>query len=104
MLACSSGSGYGNAAATTTSVAPAANSITIANFAFSPASITVKVGTTVTWTNKDSTAHTVTSDSGVFDSGNLAVNANYSYAFSKAGTFAYHCAIHQNMKATVIVQ
>jgi plastocyanin len=104
LLACSSGSGYGNVATTTTSVASSGNAVTLANFAFSPATLTVKVGTAVTWTNKDSATHTVTSDSGVFDSGNVAVNATYSYTFTKAGTYAYHCSIHTSMKGTVIVQ
>jgi plastocyanin len=104
LLACSSGSGYGNVATTTTSVASSGNAVTLANFAFSPATLTVKVGTAVTWTNKDSATHTVTSDSGVFDSGNVAVNATYSYTFTKAGTYAYHCSIHTSMKGTVIAQ
>jgi plastocyanin len=78
--------------------------VTLANFAFSPTTLTVKVGTTVTWTNKDSTSHTVVSDTGVFDSGNLAPNATYTYVFAKAGTFNYHCSIHPSMKGTVIVQ
>ncbi len=104
-LACSGGSGYGNAPTTTSSVAAATgNSVTLASFAFSPATITVKVGTTVTWTNQDSTTHTITSDSGVWDSGNIAQNGTYTYAFSKAGTFPYHCSIHTYMKGTVIVQ
>jgi plastocyanin len=80
------------------------NAVTISGFAFSPASITVPVGTTVTWTNKDAAPHTITSDDGTtFDSGNLANGATYSFTFTKAGTFAYHCAIHSSMKGTVIV-
>jgi plastocyanin len=78
--------------------------VTIQNFAFSPATITVTVGTTVTWTNNDGATHTVTSDTGVFDSGNMANGKTYSRTFSQAGTFTYHCTIHPNMKATVIVQ
>ncbi|MDO8491761.1 MAG: cupredoxin family copper-binding protein, partial [Dehalococcoidia bacterium] len=72
--------------------------------AFSPASISVPVGTTVTWTNKDSVAHTVTSDSGVFNSGNLSTNKTFSYTFATAGTFPYHCSLHTYMKGTVTVQ
>jgi len=83
---------------------PVQNAVTISGFAFSPASITVPVGTAVTWTNKDSATHTVTSDDGkTFDSGNVANGATYSFIFTTAGTFAYHCAIHSSMKATVIV-
>ena len=78
-------------------------------FAFSPATITIKVGTTVTWTNNTSAPHTVTSDDGTtFDSGlNTPIGANggtFSFTFTKAGTFTYHCQIHPFMKATVIVQ
>ena len=82
---------------------PTANQVTIQNMAFSPATLTVTAGTTVKWTNKDAMAHTVTSDTGVFDSGNVSVNGVYSYTFNTAGTFAYHCTIHPTMKAQVIV-
>ncbi len=81
-----------------------AKSVSIQNFAFSPASITVPVGTTVTWTNMDATAHTVTQDGGGFDSGHLAQNASFSQTFNTKGTFGYHCAIHPFMTATVTVQ
>jgi plastocyanin len=90
----------------------ATNSVTIENFAFSPANITVKKGTTVTWTNKDSAAHTVTvtgdnsPSSGVSagpDSGTLASGKTYSYTFSGTGMFKYHCAIHPSMTGTVTV-
>ena len=87
-----------------TSTTPAGQSVSISGFAFSPATLTVSVGTTVTWTNNDSTTHTVTSDSGAFSSGNLANGKIYSYTFTTAGTYAYHCAIHTYMKATIIVQ
>ena len=106
LLACSGGYGAPNPTTTSkSSTAPvSANSVTLANFAFSPATITVKAGTTVTWTNKDGTTHTITSDTGAFDSGNVAANGKYSYTFSTAGTYAYHCTIHPYMKGTVIVQ
>ena len=79
------------------------------SFAFSPATLTIKVGTTVTWTNMTQTGHTVTSDDGKsFDSGIstpiAASGGTYSFTFTKAGTFAYHCQIHPFMKATIIVQ
>ena len=82
----------------------AGNAVAIANFAFAPTSVTVKAGDTVTWTNSDSAAHTVTADDGSFDSKNLANGATFSQTFASAGTFAYHCNIHPTMKATVIVQ
>jgi plastocyanin len=81
-----------------------AQSVTIQNFAFTPASITVTPGTTVTWTNKDNTAHTVTADSGNGpNSGQLQQGQTYSFTFQQAGTYAYHCTIHPEMKATVVV-
>jgi plastocyanin len=79
------------------------DAVMVANFAFSPASITVKRGTTVTWTNQDGTGHTVTSDNGLFQA-TLAPKATFSYTFKDAGTFSYHCSIHSFMKGTVIVQ
>lgn len=80
------------------------NEVAIENFAFSPANITVKVGTTVTWTNKDSTQHTVTIDSGAGPhSQPLAQGDTYSFTFSKAGTYSYHCSIHPTMQAKVVV-
>jgi len=79
-------------------------SVTIANFAFSPASIVVAVGSTVTWTNTDGTAHTTTSDASGWDSGALAQNASFSHTFTTKGTFAYHCTFHSNMHGTVTVQ
>lgn len=77
--------------------------VTIDNFAFSPQSLQVKVGTTVTWTNNQGTTHTVTSDTGEWDSGNLSQGKSFSFTFTKAGTFAYHCAIHSSMTGTVEV-
>jgi plastocyanin len=80
------------------------NAVTIAGFAFTPATITVPVGTKVTWTNQDSANHTVTADDGkAFSSGNIGSGATFSFTFATAGTFPYHCAIHSNMTATVIV-
>jgi predicted lipoprotein with Yx(FWY)xxD motif len=83
---------------------PAAGSaVTIKGFAFDPPQLTVAVGTTVTWTNQDGVAHTVTADKGEFDSGNLDSGKTFSFTFSKAGTFSYHCTIHPQMKATIVV-
>jgi len=80
-----------------------APAVTIQNFAFNPAALTVKVGTEVTWTNQDSTAHTVTFNTGGATSDNLAQSATYKQTFPTAGTFAYHCKIHSTMTATVTV-
>jgi plastocyanin len=82
---------------------PGANEVWIQNMAFNPATITVTAGTTIKWTNKDGVTHTVTSDTGVFDSGNMTGNATFSYSFQTAGTFQYHCTIHPSMTAKVIV-
>jgi plastocyanin len=71
--------------------------------AFSPGVITVALNTTVTWTNKDLWAHTVTSDAGVFDSGKLKSGGTFAYTFSKPGTYTYHCDIHKMMTGKVIV-
>ena len=90
--------------APTTAPAANGNSITIANFAFAPASLTVKVGTKVTWTNNDSATHTVTALQGAFDSGSLPTGQSFSFTFTKAGTYNYHCAIHSSMTATIVVQ
>ena len=79
------------------------------SFAFSPATLTIKAGTTVTWKNTTAVAHTVTSDDGKsFDSGTsnpiAAQSGTFSFTFGTPGTFAYHCEIHPFMKAKIIVQ
>lgn len=85
--------------------ATAASSVTINNFAFSPASLTVKKGTTVTWTNKDSVAHTVVESDNQTgpSSDSLATGKAYSFAYNTVGTFKYHCSIHPDMTGTVTV-
>ena len=83
---------------------PPANAVNISGFAFSPASISIKAGVKLTWTNKDGTTHTVTSDNGAFtSSGDLATGDTYEFTFMTAGTYHYHCAIHPAMKGTVTV-
>jgi plastocyanin len=79
------------------------SAVTLQSFAFSPDAITVPIGTTVTWTNKDSVTHTVTSDSGAFDSRRLDQGQTFQFTFNTAGTFAYHCNIHPSMTAKVVV-
>ena len=76
----------------------------ISGFAFSPVSVTIQRGSTVTWTNKDAATHTATADDGSFDTGLLTTNHNNHFTFSTAGTFTYHCAIHPTMTAQIIVQ
>jgi plastocyanin len=80
--------------------------VTILSFAFHPQSITIKVGTTVTWTDNDSVAHTVTSLSGPasFNSGPLGgPGGTFHFTFTKAGTYNYHCMIHPSMMASITV-
>jgi len=79
------------------------NTVTLQNMAFNPSTLNVQVGATVTWVNKDSATHNVVSDSGVFDSGNLANGQSYNYTFNQAGSFPYHCSIHPSMKGTIVV-
>jgi plastocyanin len=83
---------------------PGTNEVLIQNMAFNPSSITIAKHTSIKWTNKDSNTHTVTSNSGLFNSGNLSNGGTFSFTFDSAGTFNYHCAIHSSMTATVIVQ
>ena len=83
--------------------AAGATSVPIKDFAFKPASVTVSVGDTVTWTNQDQAPHTATANDGSFDTGNLDKGQSGSHTFSKAGTFAYICSVHPSMKGTVVV-
>ena len=79
------------------------NTVSIASMAFAPGTLTVKTGTTVTWTNNDNVSHTVTADNGSFASSILKKGETYSHQFSSAGTYPYHCEIHPSMKASVVV-
>jgi plastocyanin len=81
----------------------AANPVSITNFAFAPATLTVPVGGTVTWTNRDEEPHTVVAGDGSFHSPGLGTNASYSYTFPTAGSFDYVCSIHPFMHGTVVV-
>ena len=80
--------------------------VSIVDFAFSPAVITVTAGTVVTWTNLGSYAHTTTSDVGSldpWDSGSLSTNGTFTRTFNTPGTYGYHCTIHPTMQGTVVV-
>ena len=85
-------------------VLAADHAVDIAGFAFSPGSVTVAVGDTVTWTNADAQGHTATADDASFDTGTIAGGASASETFATAGTFGYHCRIHPAMTATVVVR
>jgi len=83
--------------------AAASSAVQISNFAFNPSSMSVAKGTTVTWTNNDNTAHTITSTTGAFDSGRLQTGASWSFTFNTAGTYDYICSIHTSMKGQIVV-
>jgi plastocyanin len=91
----------GNTASASTPVAT--DAVHITNFAFSPATITVKAGSTVVWTNDDSIQHDITFDGGDIASNDLNHNDTFSHTFPTAGTFHYICSIHPFMHGTVIV-
>lgn len=78
--------------------------VTITNFAFSPASTTVAPGDTVTFVNGDDTIHSVIADDGSFHSDGLDTNDKATFTFAKAGTFGYHCGLHPFMKGEIIVR
>jgi plastocyanin len=101
----SSGSAASPAAGSQAPAAPAggATAVAIKDFAFNPATNSVPTSSKVTWTNNDTTAHTVTFDDGSADSGNIAPGSTFDHTFATAGTFAYHCTIHSQMKGTVTV-
>ncbi len=80
------------------------NAATLTNgLSFSPPSFTVKVGSTVTWINRDATTHTVTSTTGVFDSGYRGSGDTFKFTFTQPGTYQYYCTLHTNMKGTIVV-
>ena len=86
--------------------APATMAVKIDNFSFSPATLTVPVGTTVIWTNQDDIPHTVvsTDDPRAFRSKVMDTDEKFSYTFTKAGTYAYYCTIHPKMTGQGVVQ
>jgi len=84
---------------------PSSFDVNIEDFAYAPAILTIKAGDAVTWTNKDSAPHTVTSDSGnELGSETLNKEMAYSHTFMQKGTFSYYCRFHPGMKAKVIVE
>jgi len=112
VAACGSDSGGGGAPPATgtesasSGSAPAGggSTVEIMNFMFMPGSLTVPVGTTVTWKFDDSTDHTVSADDNSFASSPMANGQTFTHTFSTAGTVAYHCSIHPFMKGTIIVK
>jgi len=96
MAALASGSSVGQA--------QEANAVVIKNFMFSPMSLTVKAGSTVTWRNLDGEPHSVVNDTGIFHSAALDQNDTYQFKFDKPGVYTVFCGIHPHMRATIIVQ
>lgn len=109
--------GCGGSAATTSAVTTASQTtattgssggggtkVTMKQFAFNPATVTVRVGDTVTWENQDGADHNVIADDGSFKSADFGQGKTFSFTFTKAGTYPYSCHIHPDMKGTVIVQ
>lgn len=95
------GCGNGKSAQTATQVAEK-NIVTIQNFKFKPAEITIQKGETITWINEDSITHTVTGT--VFNSGPLGKGKSFKHIFNETGTFEYSCTPHPYMQGKVIVK
>jgi len=95
---------FGNKDAGAESTASAAGAIKIDNFSFTPSTLTVPAGTTVTWTNSDDIPHTVVSDDKSFKSKVLDTDEKFTYTFMKAGTYPYFCSIHPKMTGKIVVQ
>jgi plastocyanin len=85
-------------------LAAGTSAVTIDNFAFGPATLTVARGTTVTWTNKDDEPHTVATEDKRIKSPALDTDDNFQFTFNDPGTYKYFCSIHPRMQGTVIVQ
>lgn len=79
-------------------------SVTIDNFVFEPAKLTVKAGTTVTWTNRDDIPHTVASKDRLFKSKVMDTDETYSFTFATPGEFTYFCSLHPHMTGTIVVE
>jgi plastocyanin len=78
--------------------------IVVKDFMFTPMSLTVKAGSTVTWANMDEEPHTVVSNTGLFHSGALDTNESFSFKFDKPGSYQFACSIHPRMVGTIVVQ
>ena len=84
--------------------AECAAAVGIDNFTFNPQRITVKAGTTVTWTNKDDIPHAVVASASAFRSKALDTDDSYSFTFTTPGTYEYFCSLHPHMTGTVVVE
>jgi plastocyanin len=105
--ACGSDDSPSNPTSPSSPATPSSGLVTveIRNSSYQPNPVTVKVGSQVNWHNSDNIDHTATSDTGMFDNFVNAMSAHGApVTMSTAGTFAYHCTIHSNMRATIVVQ
>ena len=84
--------------------ANASAEVKIDNFSFGPQALTVAVGTTVTWINRDDIPHTVVSTDGVFKSKVRDTDEKFSYQFDRPGTYSYYCSVHPKMTGKIVVQ
>ena len=94
---------------TNTGGTPGANEVFLQSISYSPSTKTVSVGTTIKWIDKVNVTHTVTSGmpgspDGVFNSGDLTINREFSHTFTQTGTFHYYCMHHAGMTGTIVVQ
>jgi plastocyanin len=80
------------------------DTVSIEDFVYKPAELTVKAGTTVSFTNEDGFAHTVTADDRSYDSGNLDEGESFDHVYDQPGTYEYFCAIHNSMTGSVVVE
>ena len=96
--------GLPKASANSPRPAAASAEVKIDNFSFGPGELTVPVGSTVIWTNRDDIPHTVVSTDGVFKSKVIDTDEKFSFTFTKPGTFPYFCSIHPKMTGKVVVQ
>lgn len=87
-----------------TAAGPPSIEVKIDNFSFTPATLTVKVGTQITWVNADDIPHTVVSDNQSFKSKTLDTDEKFTFTADKPGTYSYFCSIHPKMTGKVIVQ
>jgi len=82
-----------------------ASAVAIDNFTFTPQTLTVKAGTTVTWTNRDDIPHGVASDNNAFPKSKaLDTDDSYSFTFATPGTYKYFCYVHPHMTGTIVVE
>jgi amicyanin len=94
----------GFAVMATVMAAPEGPEVKIDNFTFGPQSLTIKAGTTVTWTNEDDIPHTVAATAKAFKSKVLDTDDKFSFTFATAGTYEYFCSLHPHMTGTIVVE